>query len=243
MKRRLSLSMLLLSGCYLAHELEGGAAVEPPARLVWVVVHPSDAPLGAGVYLFDEASQEIVRQLGLPDGVTSPHALAYDGVSLWLGGVDSVAAVRELDPMDGGVRSEWRGVVTEGIATDGETFWYTGVVSALSPLVHVERDGTQLSSTTLSEVTVQDLVSASGALYYLVNDDVARIVQVDPTTGAASDLVRGVHDAPYSLGFDGRHLVVAGYGRARRFDPTTGAFVGETAFGVPGWITAIAYVR
>ncbi len=184
-----------------------------------------------------------MRQLPLPAGVTSPHALAWDGRSLWLGGIDVEPAVREIDPDDGHVRSEWSGIVTEGIATDGETFWYTAVAGAFAPLVHVARDGTSLSTATFGESSVQDLVYAGGSLYYLVNDDVDRIVRMDPDTLETTELARGVDAAPYSLGFDGASLVVAVDGRSRRFDLSTGALTRESAFDVPGWITAIAYVR
>ena len=123
-------------------------------------------------------------------------------------------------------------------------FWYSGIVSTFQPLVHVRRDGTPISSTTLEGVgAVQDLVNADGTFHYLINDDRDRIVRVDPGTGASSDLVVGVHEAPYSLGFDGRYLAVAVAGRIRRFDPASGALVADDPFAVPGWITAIAFVR
>lgn len=239
------------AGCYLAHEGGVDAAVDASsvdgavvtAPLVWVLVHPSDAPRGPGLFLFDEARQEVIRQLPLPDGCTSPHALAWDGRSLWLGGVDVEPAIRELDPADGRVLSRWPGAVTEGIAFDGDTFWYAAVLSSLTPLVHVARDGTTLGSVTLSEVAVQDLVSAEGALYYLVNDDADRIMRFDTATGSATELARNVDVAPYSLGFDGTHLAVAVDGRIRRYDPSTGALVREGPFAVPGWITAIVFVR
>ena len=247
------LCALAAPGCYLAHERGDDAgpvdAGRPPLdgaaapSLVWVLVHPADAPRGPGLYLFDEARQELLRQLPLPDGVTSPHALAWDGRSLWLGGVDVEPAVREIDPESGRVLSRWSGVVTEGIAVTDGTFWYAGVTNAFVPLVHVGRDGTTLDSLPLPEAAVQDLVSARGALFYLVNDGEDRIVRLDPSSGAAADLARGVDAAPNALGFDGSALAVAVDQRIRRFDPESGALVSERPFAVPGWITAIAFVR
>lgn len=221
-----------------------GAVVGDAGRpsLVWALVHPSASP-GIGLYLFDETSQVIVRQLPLPPGCTSPQALAWDGRSLWLGGIDEDCAVRELDPESGRVLSRWEGVHTEGIAVSGETFWYSAIRDAFAPLVQVRRDGETLDMIELREITVQDLVNANGTLYFLANDDVDRIVRVEPATGATRDIVRGVHTAPYSLGFDGTHLAVAIEGTILRFDPATGARVSTRPFAVPGWITAIAFVR
>lgn len=86
------------------------------ASLVWVVVHPSDAPMGAGLFLFDESRQEVVRRLTLPD-IVSPHALAWDGESLWLGGRDEQPAVHQLDPVDGREISRWPGVLRFDVET------------------------------------------------------------------------------------------------------------------------------
>ena len=242
----LILAACLVPGCYRSHERGGDSAVDadvPNGPLVWVLVHPSDAPRGPGLFLFDEGRQEVVRQLALPAGVTSPQALAWDGRSLWLGGVDEEPAVRELDPDNGRVLSRWPGVVTEGIAVDGDNFWYSGVTSAFIPLTHVRRDGSVVSSAALpGVVTVQDLVSASGSLYYLVNDERDRIVRADGVTGDSTVLSLVGFDAPYALGFDGTYLAVAAEGRIRRFDVSTGALVEEGPLAVPGWITAIAFV-
>lgn len=237
------------SGCYLAHErgrdaaIDGGGDAAPSRPLVWVLVHPSDAPLGPGLFLFDEARQEVVRRLALPEGFSSPHALAWDGHSLWLGGFAEDPAMLELDPSDGRELSRFPNVITEGVAIDGDTFWWAGTVDALTPLLHVSRDGRRLSSNTLMEAAVQDVVIANGALFYLVNDDADRIMRFDATTERATELTRGVFVAPYSLGFDGTSLAVAAEGRIRRYDPATGTLVSDGPFAVPGWITAIAFVR
>lgn len=211
---------------------------------VWVLVHPSDAPQGAGIYLFDEAQQQILAQLPLPPGVTSPHALAWDGASLWLGDM-AAGSIYEIDPDSGAVLSTLPGIRTEGIAVDNGTLWYSGEApgSFDMNLVHIERDGTLLGSIQLDVPVVQDLALVDGSPYYLINDDVDRIVRVDPATGTSTDVAQNVYVAPYSLAYDGAHFAVAIDGIIRRFDPTTGALVSEDPFGVPGWITAIAFAQ
>lgn len=253
-----------LGGCYESHGLHAGtdagasrrdagvarvdagapgvdaSTPDPDAVLVWVLVHPSDAPTGAGIYLFDETHQEVIRRLPLPDeAARSPHALAWDGRSLWIGGAAFGESVAELDPETGAVRSAWSRIVqTEGIAIEDGRYWYfEGALHEVTP------EGAIIAFHPLPEVVVQDLVAADGVLYYLVNDDLDRIMRFDPDTEALREIARGVDVAPYALGFDGTNLVVAVHGRMRRYDPSSGAFVRESPLGVPGWITAIAYVR
>lgn len=140
----------------------------------------------------------------------------------------------------------------EGLAIDGDDLWYAGARpdEAGPTLVRLSRDGEQRSAVPIPESwLIQDLAIANGALFYLANDDVDRIVRIDPTTGATAELTRGVYEAPYALGFDGQYLAVpmadrfVGSPRIRRFDPVTGALVSETPLLVEGWVTAIAFVR
>ena len=222
----------------------GTTIVAPVSSLAWMIVHPSDAPRGPGLYLFDESRNQVVSHLPLPDELESPHALAWDGESLWLGGAGLDSAVYELDSVDASVRSRLPNIRTEGITIEGDTLWLADDDNFGSVrLVRLARDGTELFSALLPTTTLQDLTIARGALYYLVNDGVDRIVRFDRATGASVDLVRGVHVAPYSLAFDGAHLVVAVEGTLRRYDPATGELVRVSSIDVPGWITALAFQR
>lgn len=250
--RVLLLALPLLASCALAHEREVDAAIDAPAPAIdaavidatpshelWVLVHPSDAPLGAGIYRFDEARQQILAQLPLPPGATSPHGLAWDGTSLWLGDVGTPPddVLYQLAP-DGTVLQRLAGFGSEGVAVDGDTLW----VAVAAELVQITHEGRVLRRIPIAGSTVQDLVLAGGALDYLVNDDLDRIVHVDPTTSVSSELARGLYVAPYSLGYDGASLAVAVDGMILRFEPMTGARLSSSAFAVPGWITAIAFV-
>jgi hypothetical protein len=241
-----------LAGCYLAHEADGtepsvdageeDASVDAGvATLVWVLVHPGSA--NAGLHLVDEERQVVVRRLQTPD-ISPSEALAWDGESLWVAGyVRPGRAVMQVDPLDGREISRWPDVRTEGIAFDGATFWY-GPLAAYDPVTtvrQVDRRGSVLASFTVEDGrSVQDIVSANGALFYLVNESMFRR---DLQTGATVELVRGLDPYPYSLGFDGRHLAIAGRGRILRFDVDTGALVRDDPFAVPGSINAIAFVR
>jgi hypothetical protein len=261
---------MLASGCWDSHGLGADARLDAPSlrddafapstSLVWVLVHPVDAPpSGAGLILFDEVSQSIVRRLPLPDPDASVHGLAWDGRSLWLSsagsvtlGLDRGAGLLQLDPTDGRVIQRFDRIRAEGVAADGDTIWYAGARpdEAGPTLVHLAQNGLQLSFVPIPEpALIQDLAIADGALYYLVNDDQDRIMRIDPSTGSATRVASGVYEAPYALAFDGAHLAVAladrftSEPRIRRFDPATGALVRESPFRVQGWVTAIAFVR
>ncbi len=254
---------VLLPGCWLAHGLgpdvpfdaslprdvrdvrdTRDAPAAPASSLLFVLVHPSDAPRGPGVYVVDEARQEILDVLPLA-ATSSPHGLAWDGRSLWVSDL-ATRTIFELDPTDGSVRSEIPEIMTEGIACDeDDSLWYVGVDSGTSEMeiTHLTREGMELSRTLLPWTSVVDLALAAGDIYYLLNDDVDPILSVDLESGVSTELVRGVSTAPYSLAFDGTHLAVAVDATIRRYDRRSGALVSVGPLPVPGWITALAFRR
>jgi hypothetical protein len=276
-RRMAAIALLVLSlgacGCWDSHVLDVDAdldafrasadAVQPVSRLVWVLVHPSDAPpSGPGVVLYDEATHTVVRRLPLPIAPdVSAHGLAIDGDTLWISTMgrgsgatlDDGAGIFQIDQGDGHVIRRFDRIRAEGVAIDGDDLWYAGARpdEAGPTLVRLStRNGAQRSFVPIPEsFLIQDLTIANGALYYLANDELDRVMRIDPATGVATELVRGVYVAPYALGFDGRYLAVPMADRSasspsiRRFDPSTGALVSETPFLVSGWVTAIAFVR
>lgn len=270
------LALLVLSagagGCWDSHVLDVDAdldafgapvdAPQPVRRLVWALVHPSDAPpSGPGIVLYDEATHTVLRRLPLPIAPdVSAHGLAIDGETLWVSTMgrgsgstlEDGAGIFQIDQGDGHVIRRFDRIRAEGVAIDGDDLWYAGARpdEAGPTLVRLAREGAQRSFVPIPEgFLVQDLAIANGALYYLANDDLDRVMRIDPTTGVATEVMRGVYEAPYALGFDGQYLAVPRADRftsspsIRRFDPSTGALVSETPFLVSGWVTAIAFVR
>lgn len=261
-------TLLGATGCWDAHTIGADADLDaqgaPDASatassLVWALVHPTNAPEGPGIVLFDEATQTVIRRLPLPEPTLSVHGLAYDGDTLWVsslgrtvGPFSDGVALFALDAGDGHALRRFERIAAQGLAVDAGTLWYAGARpdEAGPSLVHITYDDEQLSVVPIPETwLIEDLTLANGALYYLANDDLDRIMRIDPRTGDAVELARGVYEAPYALGFDGRYLAVPTNDgrnrdpRIRRFDPATGALVSEGPFRVGGWVTAIAFVR
>lgn len=219
----------------------------------WVLVHPSDAPLGPGIYLYDEESQEIKKTLPLPPGVGSPHGLAFDGASLWMsdlaGGSNLSGEVHQIDPNTGVILSTISGIFTEGLVADGANLWYGAdeyAPEGASAFVAISQTGAVLDVIALQDWTIMNDITYDGQrFYYTINDESDRIIAVDPATGAQTELASNIATSAtvYTLAFDGTYLATVDPGGSgnllRRFDRVTGSLVSTTPFGVPGWVTAI----
>ena len=58
-----------------------------------------------GIYLYNETSGFLEIELDLPKDLESPHAIAYDGESLWVGGIGEDESIHQLDPQTGATLS------------------------------------------------------------------------------------------------------------------------------------------
>jgi hypothetical protein len=154
----------------------------------------------------------------------------------------------ELDPADGRVRSILRGTTTEGLAIDGDKLWYASVISAgRQKLVQIDRAGSVLREVPVTAAVVNDLAIIGSYAYYISNSDTDPIVEVTLANGRERKViepaVRG--RAPYSLGYDGRALIVADKDPNGNFllriDPRSGLILAEIRLAIPGWITALAF--
>lgn len=221
---------------------------EASAARVWTLVHGGGAGSRgvAKLQLVDLERGTIVRTLALPAALESPHALAFDGKSLWVGGIG--AGIHELDPVDGAVRSVIAGVETEGLAADGRSLWLARHGERPSALLQIDRRGKLLRAVPVSALVVNDIAFDGTALFYVANSDTDPVVRVDlesrtETTVAAPAVI---HKAPYTLTYAAGRLIVVDRGRRnvlRVLDPANGAVIDEIALPVCGWITAIAFER
>ena len=88
----------------------------------WILTHKNyEEP---GIYLYNETTETIELKLDLPENLESPHALAYDGESLWVGGIGEKESIYQLNPENGAIISEIKNIKTEGIALLDEYLYY-----------------------------------------------------------------------------------------------------------------------
>lgn len=253
-------AMVLLACSASCSQSHGEAAVvddasclppDAPGRFFWFLVHPTQAPPdGPGIYLYDEDSEEIVCKVELPEPFSSPHALAYDGELLWVGGIVNEdpmrGAILAIDPKTGEVVDE---LVTtgmpEGLAVAGDTLWYGANdwpdSACRARLVQIDRDGEILDELVPERCLVQDIAKLDDRLFYVVNDEADRILEVMPDGSAEREVAsRAGGNAVYTLSSRLGRLVVEGYGALHWFDPDSGEAQARVPHNVPGWITAIA---
>lgn len=246
-----------LPSCSASHRetetVEGAPCVPPdvPARFFWFLVHPTNAPPdGPGIYLQEEGAEKSACKLGLPERLISPHALAYDGDLLWVGGAVSAeprGAIFAIDPKTGEVVNEIATTgLPEGVAVAGDNLWYGASFwpgfGSRARLVQIDRAGNTLDEVVPESSVVQDVAVLDDRLFYAVNDEVDRILEVMPDGAPEREVVRhaGGNDAVYTLTSRLGLLVVEGGGALHGYDPDSGEMRTTVAHGVGGWITAIA---
>lgn len=229
----------------------------PPVdkKLIWVLIHPTNAPVdGDGIHAYDPQLRRSVRRFPPPPGARFAGGLAFDGISLWATATkDDKGLVYEIDPHNGNVRSSFpiSSKHSQGLAIDGGHIWIgTEQFATKQSLIRSTWDGDVVSQLPIGKAVVNDLTAAKGMLYYIVNGPNDPIYRMDPKTGDQRVLVQTGIVAPYSLTYDGKHLVVVedtGFGGSstnnvmRRYDPNTGTLVSSEDLLLKGWVYAIAF--
>ena len=204
----------------------------------WILVHPNSPNGTPGIYLYNETTMEEEKRLDLPDSLYSPHALDYDGNSLWLGGYDTLtSSIYELNPDDGTIRSKIRNISTEGIASVNDELFYSGN----SRVFEIKKDGTPVDTFLLPTNVIQDIAVKDNELYYVVNGSTDPIIQFDMQTEQADTVLETNVLMLYTLCIRNNNFVVVDdNNEIRRFDRITGQKISDTKTTIDGWITAIA---
>ena len=185
--------------------------------------------------------------------MTSPHALAFDGGSIWVGGMSSHATIYQLNPADGSTLSTIFNIRSQGISIIESTLWCVEETEPyMEPhLVQYDLSGKRIQKFGLDDRGITDMTVIGDTFYYSVNDGLDRIVKVLLNPFEVNDLIENTvsSEAISTLANkNGLLYVVDNGGYSNReyyqllksFDPNTQELVGADTLKISGWITAIA---
>ncbi len=222
--------------------LEEGSTSENNILKWWILVHPSYG--NPGIYLYNETESTIEKILPLPEPEGSPHALDFDGTSLWLGGASSnnnngiitYNPIYEINPDTGNVISIIENIRTEGIAIHGDHIYY----STYGQIVEITKTGTLVNSIPVEDSGITDLAIYNSNKYYVYNGAIDPIIKINETTGQNEFILETDIPNPYTLAIVDNNFVVVSNNHFRRFDLNTKEHLSDIKIEIDGWITAIA---
>ena len=208
----------------------------------WILVHPSYG--NPGIYLYNETESTVENVLPLPEPDGSPHALDFDGSSLWLGGARSninngvitYNPIYEINPETGDVLSMIENIRTEGIAVSGNHLYY----ATYGQIVKITKTGTFISSIPVEDSGITDFAMYNSKKYYIYNGAIDPIIRINETTGQNEFVLDTNIPNPHTLSIRDDHFVVVSNNHFRRFDLDTGEHLSDVEIEIDGWITAIA---
>ncbi|WP_157614136.1 DUF5050 domain-containing protein [Pseudotamlana agarivorans] len=236
-----TLLVILCSSCNrnVPDDLEGqGSDMHLTATYKWwILTHKNYQK--PGIYLYNEQTGAIEVELKLPKGLQSPHALAYDGASLWVGGIGENESIYQLDPVSGDVLSEIPNIITEGLAIQDEYIYY----SSENAIHKIMKNGTVVESiqTENTALNISDIAISENLLYYLRYAETGPIVKLNLTSKSETPINTVETSGTYCLSFVENKLVtVSNLNEINQNSSRTGELISSTPTGIEGWITAIA---
>ncbi|ALJ06204.1 hypothetical protein APS56_14150 [Pseudalgibacter alginicilyticus] len=203
----------------------------------WILTHKNyESP---GIYLYNETNATIELKLNLPENLESPHALAYDGESLWVGGNAEDESIYQLNPENGEILSEIINIKTEGIALLDEYVFYSNDKN----INKIEKNGTLVEEITTknSSYTIPDIAINNNNLYYLRYSENEPIIKLNLSDKKESKIPIAESIGTYCLTiFNDEIITVNPSNEISHFNLQTGAFISTETTEIKGWITAIA---
>jgi len=204
----------------------------------WLMVHPSYE--NSGIYLYNETKSMVEISFNIPENLTSPHALDYDGKSLWIGGMGDEQSIFELSPNDGSILSEIKNIETEGIACSNDEIYY----SSNNEIHRIKKDGTPIETYSVSTNVINDIDIYNSNLYYVQNGATDPIIKFDLLTQKSDTILYSNVSNLYTLTTsEDNFIVVNDLNEIRRFDINSGEIVSDIKINIEGWITAIAQYK
>lgn len=208
-------------------------------KKLWLLKHRKyEKP---GIYLYNETSGLLEIELDLPKALESPHALAYDGESLWVGGIGENESIHQIDPQTGAILSEISGIRTEGIAVDKDYLYYS--VYETNIINKIEKNGTFVEEiiTQNASLSIPDIAIDGNNLYYLRYTATEPVVKLNLSNKNEIFIALAESVDTYSLAiFNSEIIGVTLLNGISRFEQNSGDFISSNLTGIEGWITAIA---
>lgn len=208
-------------------------------KKLWILKHRRYQD--PGIYLYNETSGFFELELDLPDGLESPHALAYDGEYLWVGGIGEDDAIHQLDPQTGATLSEIPNIRTEGLTVDEDYLYYS--VYETNRIRKITKNGTFVEEIVAenASLSIPDIAIDNNNLYYLSYSPTEPIVRLNLSSRDESFMELGGSVDTYCLTiFDSEIVGVTLLNGISRFEQNSGDFISSNFTGIEGWITAIA---
>ncbi len=202
----------------------------------WVLTHRNYA--SPGISLYNETTSTIELKLDLPKNLESPHALAFDGQSLWVGGDGENESIYQLNPENGSIISEIRNIKTEGIALMDDYLFYSNDKS----IKKIEKNGTLVETilTQNSSFNIPDIAIADNNLYYLRYSENEPVIKLNLSSKNESAIPISESTGTYCLTISNDEIItVSPFNEITHFNLKSGAHISTKTTILEGWITAI----
>lgn len=203
----------------------------------WILTHKNyESP---GIYLYNETTLEVELKIDLPENLESPHALAYDGESLWVGGIGENESIYQLNPENGAIISQIQNIRTEGIALLNEYVFYSNE----KIINKIEKNGTLVEEiiTQNSSYNIPDIAIYGSNLYYLRYSEIEPVIKLGLSSKRESRIPLTESTGTYCLTiFNNEIITINPFNEIIRFNLNTGEFISNNPTIIEGWITAIA---
>lgn len=233
--------LILISSCG-DYYIEFADDIEVPDTIdkkLWILKHRKYQK--PGIYLYNETSGFLEIELDLPKDLESPHALAYDGEFLWVGGIGEDESIHQLDPQTGAILSEIPNIRTEGIAVDKDYLYYS--VYETNIINKIEKNGTFVEEivTKNASLSIPDIAIDGNNLYYMRYTVTEPVVKLNLSSKKESFIALAGSIDTYSLAIFNSEIVgVTLLNGVSRFEQNSGDFISSNLTDIEGWITAIA---
>lgn len=203
----------------------------------WILTHRNYAE--PGISLYNETTSTIELKLDLPENLESPHALAYDGTSLWVGGIGENESIYQLNPENGAIISEIKNIQTEGIAVLDDYLYYSDYMI----INKIEQNGTLVEeiATQNSSYNIPDLAIDGNSLYYLRYSENQPVIKLNLSSKNESAIPYLESTGTYSLTIsDNEIITISALNEISHHNLASGTLISKKPTIFTGWITAIA---